>query len=207
MANRRYDPEATRQAILEAAKRVFVAQGVAETALSEIAQAAGVTKSLIHHHFGSKEELWNEVKRTNFNRYFSAILETIRSDKPHLDALRDVIEHMFTFLRDHPDVARMMGWMALEKDKINVELQDEVCAEGLVRIKEAQAKGVLRDDVHPASVMSMFIILSSHWWHFRHVVERWKDQEGAPEMPHDAALDQQFFDDMMTVFMEGVLPR
>ncbi len=207
MANRRYDPEATRQAILDAAMRVFVAQGVAETALSEIARAAGVTKSLIHHHFGSKEELWNEVKRTHFNLYFGPILETIRGDGSHLEALRDVIQHMFTFLKAHPDVARMMGWMALEKDQINVQLQDEVCAEGLDRIRKGQAQGVLRPDVHPASVMSMFIILTSHWWHFRHVAERWKNQEGVSDMPEDDALDQKFFDDMLTIFMEGVLPR
>ena len=51
---RRYDPEGTRAAILEAARRIFVERGPAAVALSEIAEASGVTKSLIHHHFGSK---------------------------------------------------------------------------------------------------------------------------------------------------------
>ena len=206
MGNRRYDPEATRQAILDAAGRVFVAQGVADTPLSEVAKEAGVTKSLIHHHFGSKEELWTEVKRTNFKRYFEPILQTIRSDKPSLDALREVIIHMFTFLRDNPDVARMMGWIALEQDATNEELEDAVCNEGLRRIGDGQAKGTLRSDVHPASIMSVFIILTSHWWHFRHVAARWKGTEEAP-LPDADALDDQFFKDMMTIFMEGVTPR
>ncbi|MEM7674845.1 MAG: TetR/AcrR family transcriptional regulator [Myxococcota bacterium] len=207
MGNRRYDPEATRQAILEAAKQVFVEQGVADTPLSEVAKAAGVTKSLIHHHFGSKEELWNEVKRTNFKRYFGPILETIQGDQNNLDALRAVIEHMFMFLRDNPDVARMMGWMALEKDEINVELQDQVCTQGLDRIARGQAEGALRSDIHPASIMSTFIILTGHWWHFRHITERWKDMKDAPAVPQGDALDMQFFEDMMKIFMEGVSPR
>lgn len=207
MSTRRYDPEATRQAILEAANRVFVEHGVAETALSEVAKAAGVTKSLIHHHFGSKEELWLEVKRINFLRYFEPILKKIRGDKSHEETLRGVIEHMFTFLRENPDVARMMGWMALEKDHVHVDLLDEVCIEGLQRIAEGQAEGVFRDDVHASSIMSMFIILTSHWWHFRHAAERWRESENAPDMPTGDALDDMFFEDMLKIFMEGVLPR
>lgn len=207
MSTRRYDPEATRQAILEAANRVFVEHGVAETALSEVAKAAGVTKSLIHHHFGSKEELWNEVKRTNFTRYFEPILRTINDDLPHLDRLQRVITHMFFFLKENPDVARMMGWMALEKDQTNAELHDEVCSGGLQRIRESQRDGEIRGDVHPASVMSMFIILTSHWWHFRHAAERWADAPTEQAMLQGPELDQQFFEDMMKIFLDGVRPR
>ena len=209
MVTRKYDPEATRQAILEAAKEVFVQRGVAETPLSEVAKAAGVTKSLIHHHFGSKEELWNEVKRTNFRRYFEPILETIRGDEGDSMALRNVIEHMFTYLRENQDIARMMGWMALEKDQINVDLLNEVCIEGLARISRGQGSGVLRPDVHPASIMSTFIILTSHWWHFRHTAEQWRDIESddIPATPTGDALDDQFFEDMLKIFMQGVEPR
>ncbi len=204
MSNRRYDPEATRQAILEAARKVFVERGVAETALSEVAKAAGVTKSLIHHHFKSKEELWNEVKRVNFRRYFEPILENIRSDQVPLQALHAIIVHMFQFLQDNPDVARMMGWMALEKDESSLELHDAVCREGLERIARGQEDGVFRRDVNPASIMSVFIILTSHWWNFRHVPARW---DGTVSVPDGADLDRQFFDDMLKIFMEGVRPR
>ena len=207
MAARRYDPEATRQAILDAATRVFVEQGVADTALSEVAKAAGVTKSLIHHHFGSKEELWNEVKRASFRRYFEPILQTIRGNESHLDALMQVISHMFRFLQENPEVARMMGWMALEKDEINTELHDQVCSEGLLRIGQGQQEGIFREDVAASSIMSMFIILTSHWWHFRHVPERWRNNAAESEAAPPADIDGQFFEDMLKIFMEGVRRR
>ncbi|MEO1334943.1 MAG: hypothetical protein AAFV29_04845, partial [Myxococcota bacterium] len=87
------------------------------------------------------------------------------------------------------------------------ELQDEVCVQGLDRIARSQAEGALRNDVHPACVMSTFIILTSHWWHFRHVTERWKELKDAPPVPEGEALDELFFKDMMKIFMEGVSPR
>ncbi|MBC8072705.1 MAG: helix-turn-helix transcriptional regulator, partial [Deltaproteobacteria bacterium] len=62
-AARRHDPEASRAAILDAAEATFVEKGFAGASMSEIAERSSVTKSLIHHHFGSKEALWSEVKR------------------------------------------------------------------------------------------------------------------------------------------------
>ena len=44
-------------------------KGFADAAVSGIADAAGVTKSLIHHHFGSREALWGEVEQHRFAEY------------------------------------------------------------------------------------------------------------------------------------------
>src|SRR5690606_25552520 len=54
---RRRDPDATRAEILEAAEQLFLQDGFGRTSISAIARLAGVTKSLIHHHFGTKEAL------------------------------------------------------------------------------------------------------------------------------------------------------
>ena len=49
--------EETRQRILEAAERLFAEQGFDGTGVDAIAKSAGVTKSLIYHHFGNKHRL------------------------------------------------------------------------------------------------------------------------------------------------------
>ncbi|MEO1366506.1 MAG: TetR/AcrR family transcriptional regulator, partial [Acidobacteriota bacterium] len=69
---RRRDPKATRKALLDAAEELFTFQGPSATSLTQVAKKAGVTKSLIHHHFGSKEELWEEVQQRYFSEYFEA---------------------------------------------------------------------------------------------------------------------------------------
>ena len=48
---------------------LFVRKGYAGVAMREIAEASDVTKSLIHHHFGSKQALWEEVKERAFAIY------------------------------------------------------------------------------------------------------------------------------------------
>lgn len=51
----------TKQKILEAAERLIAEQGYAATSLRHIIAEAGVNLASIHYHFGSKEELLDEL--------------------------------------------------------------------------------------------------------------------------------------------------
>ncbi|MFD3245543.1 multidrug efflux transporter transcriptional repressor AcrR [Rahnella aquatilis] len=51
----------TRQQILDAAVREFSARGVSSTSLTDIANAAGVTRGAIYWHFRNKVELFNAI--------------------------------------------------------------------------------------------------------------------------------------------------
>src|ERR1700691_6032256 len=53
----RRDPEASRVAILGAAREVFTERGYARATIREIARRAGVTHGLVMRHFGTKEQL------------------------------------------------------------------------------------------------------------------------------------------------------
>lgn len=50
-------PDQTRNALLEAASRQALSQGIAAITLPGVAEAAGVTKGALFHHFGSKQGL------------------------------------------------------------------------------------------------------------------------------------------------------
>jgi AcrR family transcriptional regulator len=60
----RLGPEARREQIREAARRLFEAAGYDAISISDVAAAAGVTRGLVHHYFHSKRELYLEVVRS-----------------------------------------------------------------------------------------------------------------------------------------------
>jgi AcrR family transcriptional regulator len=58
MAGRRPGSESTREAVLEAARAQFAARGYQATTVRAVAASAGVSPSMIHHFFATKDELF-----------------------------------------------------------------------------------------------------------------------------------------------------
>jgi AcrR family transcriptional regulator len=53
--------EATRLALIEAARALFVGKGYGDTSTPEIATAAGITRGALYHHFADKRDLFRQV--------------------------------------------------------------------------------------------------------------------------------------------------
>lgn len=66
--------EATRDAILDAAERLFEVHGLSRTTLQDIASAAGVTRGAIYWHFSGKRELFDSLMERVFLPFESAVL-------------------------------------------------------------------------------------------------------------------------------------
>jgi TetR/AcrR family transcriptional repressor of mexJK operon len=62
-----------RDAILEAAARVFFESGYADASMDEIAREAGVSKQTVYSHFGAKEALFGDFIRDNCERLLEPI--------------------------------------------------------------------------------------------------------------------------------------
>ncbi len=204
MSARTRDPEATREAILDAAEEAFLNKGFAETSTSKIASMAGVTKSLIHHHFGSKEALWDAVKVRRFSIYSQRQMDMLREQEPSAELLRESMKMYFRFLREHPEVVRLMAWMFLEQsdDEECADLDRELTLAGIEKIKQSQERGDLRDDLNPGFILFTFIGIAQHWYQDK----RWMlDKIGLSA--DSEAIDEAYLEDAVKIFFEGVRPR
>jgi TetR/AcrR family transcriptional regulator len=192
------DPDLTRARILEAALSLFVEHGVAAVSMRQIAEASGVTKSLIHHHFGSKEALWNATKEQAFALYADeqrAELEA--ASPPSAELLSNSVMRYFRFLQERPEVVRMLAWTHLEEDHACSDADAELVRLGAERVRQAQEAGLLRDDINPTHVVTIFVHACTQWFQARALHARW------PGIGDDDA----FLQDFLKLFMAGLEPR
>lgn len=202
VSRQKRDPEATRNAILDAAEALFIEHGIAATPTSRIARRAGVTKSLIHHHFGSKESLWDEIKRRRFSTYYELQYEMLASAEGTADLLRASIIAFFRFLQSDPEAVRFMSWRFVDAEDPSLEQEKELYEIGMQRIREAQEAGQLRADVEPITMLKAFLGLALHWFQSRPMLAEML----GPEADLDA-IEEQYIEDVLRLYFEGVLPR
>ena len=201
-AGRRRDADATRGFILDAAEAVFVKKGYAATAMSEIADQAGVTKSLIHHHFGSKQNLWLEVKRRRLEVFSKMQRELMAGEEPDAELLAESIRGYFHFLQSDPSFVRLSAWMNLEDPEASVPGDRGLIDRTLQEILGAQASGELRDDVKAWNVFVAFVSLCTHWFLARHAYDHDVHADPDPEV-----ADEEYLTDVLKIFLDGVRAR
>lgn len=161
------DPTDTKAAILRAAKQLFVEKGFNGTSMSDIAKTSGITQSLIHHHFGSKEDIWRTVKAEYFNSYLQqmeTLHQTAGVERSIKEILMTIIDQRFDFFGNQPDVIRMLLWQSLDhkgsiKGKGNKFLKQLTDV-----ITHAQRKGELRQDIEPAFIIGTIFLLTRAWF-------------------------------------------
>lgn len=194
--------EATRQAILKAAEELFVAHGFAATSTATVARVAGVTKSLIHHHFGSKRELWNAVKVVVMEEYGRQQQQLLEERPPGLTLIEESIRAYFRFLQAHPNVVRFWNWMTIEGDHECPTFSQWLMHQGVDMLRKAQRAGEVRDDVEAEYVLAQVCVLLRGWFIERPVLERYVLSEASSE-----ACDERYLLATIRVFLDGLRVR
>lgn len=89
-----------RQAILEAAIRIFGRTGFRDTKIAEIAAEAGVATGTLYNYFSSKEDIFQSILDDGRERLSSELAQRLSFEDP-LVRLREQITVMFEFLEEH----------------------------------------------------------------------------------------------------------
>jgi TetR/AcrR family transcriptional regulator len=202
LAPRSADGDRTRAAILKAAEALFVEQGFAATSMATVAKHANITKSLIHHHYGSKRELWDAVKNIVMQDYVQAQQHMLAHRTLNLELIEESLIGYFRFLQQSPQVVRLWTWMQVEHDEHCAELSQALTRTGVQILREGQRSGVIRDDVEAENIIAMFFSLVRGWFAERPVL-----QGGGVLTDCDAGCDEKYLRTVLKVFLDGLRVR
>ena len=72
----------TEEKILIAARKVFIAKGMAGARMQDIADEAGINKALLHYYFRSKEKLFEQIFKELSFQFLPRVNAIFESDRP-----------------------------------------------------------------------------------------------------------------------------
>ena len=179
---------AGREAILKAARIEFAKAGFHGTKMRDIAQRAGVSQGLLHHHFQGKEGLWSAVGEQASAEFLAYVSNAVAQETLDADSIPNAVRTYLRYWREHPEAFRINLWRLLDGPTDERKSRSRSLNERAVPlIKRAQQAGFLRTDMPTGLVLCVAGALVQFWLHSR--IEMQDAIEiGGEEMPDDEAF-------------------
>lgn len=152
------DATATKARIMAAATTEFAAHGLAGGRVDRIARDAGVNKSLIYHHFGNKETLFDLV----FDAHVERNVVMVPLDASHLPEWAVAI---YDYYLSDPTLVQLATWARLERTPTGDLFVRSGGLDPMVieRIADAQRAGVLIDSTTPLDMFCLTVAMAGTW--------------------------------------------
>jgi TetR/AcrR family acrAB operon transcriptional repressor len=148
----------TRQALLDAALRVFSRQGYAGTRLEDVAAEADMTRGAIYWHFKSKADLYNALVAEASQRPSRVVDDTRTASVDALESFRRVMIRMLELVEEDAKYRAVLE-LTIFKTEMTPELEggmqmkvaalraaQEQIAKGL---RQGITQGLVRPDLDP----------------------------------------------------------
>lgn len=143
-------PEGTEALILAAAREVFLEQGMAGARMQDIADRAGITKSLLHYYFRSKDKLFRLILREAMQEFLPALHEEFRQTRDLEGMIRSFVPAYLHILAERPYLPSFVIREIDQEPELLLAMMTEVSAEPLpfrrfaATVAEESARGTIR---------------------------------------------------------------
>lgn len=158
---RKRNPEESRRRILDAAETAFAKRGYDGARLRDIAQEAGVHHALVHHYYGDKRGLFQEVLKRGLDRVSDATGDILTHGDDADAMVTGVVGAVFDFFAGNRNLLRIIEGAFRDRASVSFEVASgtlgTVALPLFAKIREAiagaQRNGKVRQDVPPETMM------------------------------------------------------
>ena len=118
--------QSSRDKILDAAESLFARRGYSGIGLSEIAEASGLGKSSLFHHFRNKPQLYAAVTTRILKRIEERLVRSLAAGGGPVARLERWLDDLIDLLAEHPTYARLLLRALFEDDDFPGDTPEEL---------------------------------------------------------------------------------
>lgn len=164
------DYDGKRKAILDRSAQLFARQGYDRTSMAEVGAACRVSKALLYHYYGSKDELLFDILRDHLDGLLLA-LDGVGATLPPRERLRALVGALLEAYRDadyqHKIQINELSKLPPAKRKQLIELERKLVATFSEAISAADRHVGASPRLLKPVTMSLFGMLNWHYMWFR----------------------------------------
>lgn len=164
------DPMPTRERLLQAAAKIFLAHGFSGAAMDLVRQHAGVSNGSLYHHFPTKAQLADALYAHTLREFHAVLMQPIRGRASAQSGVKGLVRTYIDWVCANPEGARLLHELRRSGDLAGGGEWEAVNAEGWAFLREWVRRqteaGEMRDipfAVWTSVVFSPAISLTPHW--------------------------------------------
>jgi len=168
--------QATREAILRAATKVFAKHGFAGGRIEQISKAAKSYDRMIYYYFGSKEGLFIAVIEDTYRRFNEAEQALALDVSRPVEALTTVIRFVWGYYQQHPEFITLLNTENLYRGKHIArsararEYSSPVIAVTDAVLRSGAEQGLFRQDLSARDLYLMIAAMGYFYLSNRHTL-------------------------------------
>ncbi len=155
----------SRDQILESAAQVFCQKGYNGASMADIAEAVGLQKATLYHHFGSKQEILAELLERAMAIVSGNMAQVLQMDSPPDEKLKTAMRTYLQVLCEQPDLSSvlLLEYRALEKEQYKKHIHNRDKFEKMWR--DLVKEGIDSSQLHSESVsMTVWALIGVMNW-------------------------------------------
>lgn len=151
----------TEEQIMDAAKDIFQKKGMDGARMQEIADKAGINKSMLHYYYRSKQLLFEAVFNSAFSLVAPQINKILNDDSSIVEKVRGFTHNYISFMAKHPYLPNFIIQELNRNPKFFEKLQQNAAFPSLDKFEKQVAVEVEQGILKPIDGKQLFINIIS----------------------------------------------
>lgn len=187
----------TREAILDAAERLFSTRGLPGVAMRDLARELDLQPSSLYNHFASKQALYEAVLARGLHPIAELLDEAWRTGGVRREELRATVERLVAHLAAHPHLGQLIQRALLEDvGSVRTVLERWVTPlyrDGMAVIREAATEAGWEARELPFLTLALFGVVFGYFINAA-AVQRLMPSDDDPFSPRALAVQRAFLE-------------
>jgi AcrR family transcriptional regulator len=151
------EKQALREAILAAARDLFLTEGYGNVSMRKIAERIEYSPAAIYSYFENKDEIFFALAEEGYRRLADRVNTVLSGVSDPLDALRRALWGFYEFSKEHPEYFHLMfmdrSVPSLAQDIERFEFFQHTTARGEAAIRALVDRGTFQNTIDPAAAL------------------------------------------------------